>query len=296
MRVLLVANPRAAHCRARAAVEGQLALFARAGVDLELVWTRAPADATAMVRDGDLGGFDAVVAARGDRPVLEVVNGHLAPPAGERPPLAVLPVGTGNSFCRDLELGPRPVAEAVRRIAAGRSRRVDVGRFCWAGGDTFFVNILGLGFVSDVSVTAHRLKWLGSLSYSVAVVLETIRLAAAPLTLEVDGVRHDREGVFLEVANTRYTGGSYLMAPAARFDDGLLDVVLATTMGRVRLLSAFPKIFSGAHVTLPEVETWQAKEIVVTTPESKLLAPDGEILGTTPVAITCLPGALAVLG
>ena len=70
--------------------------------------------------------------------------------------------------------------------------------------------------------------------------------------------------------------------------DGLLDVTLLGGMSRRRLLKCFPSIFTGQHVTLPEVEQFQAQRVRITTPAPKLLTPDGELGGFTPVEVECL--------
>jgi diacylglycerol kinase (ATP) len=84
------------------------------------------------------------------------------------------------------------------------------------------------------------------------------------------------------------------MAPAAQIDDGLLDVTIAGKMTRRRLLQCFPKIFTGEHVSLPEVETYQVKNISIACDQTKVLTPDGELIGITPVDVECLKGAVDV--
>ena len=84
------------------------------------------------------------------------------------------------------------------------------------------------------------------------------------------------------------------MAPRAKIDDGLLDVIIAAKLSRVRLLKCFPKIFTGEHVNLKEVETFQAKHIKIESATPKVLTPDGELMGITPVEIECLPQAIEV--
>lgn len=96
-----------------------------------------------------------------------------------------------------------------------------------------------------------------------------------------------------EISNTRYTS-NFLMAPGASIDDGLLDVTLLGKASRTRLLRCFPKIFTGEHVHLDEVETFKAKKITLHTDEPKILAPDGENLGSTPVEVECLQRAIKV--
>lgn len=78
------------------------------------------------------------------------------------------------------------------------------------------------------------------------------------------------------------------MAPDAEMDDGFLDITLANSLTRRRLLKIFPKVFTGEHIKEPEIETFQAKKIYFETDVPKILAPDGELIGTTPVKVNCL--------
>ena len=135
------------------------------------------------------------------------------------------------------------------------------------------------------------MKLVGNLSYTVAVLLQTIALSSYRMTIEIDGETLERENTFCEISNSRYTS-NFLMAPSASIDDGLLDVTLLGKVSRTRLLRCFPKVFTGEHVHFEEVETFQAKTIRVQTDEPKVLTPDGEILGSTPVKVECLHKAL----
>jgi diacylglycerol kinase (ATP) len=222
-----------------------------------------------------------------------VVSGYFENEDAKRPPIGVMPIGTGNAFARDLGLATFGLERAVDAICGGSTRPIDVGRLTTGDRVWHFLNIVGLGFVSDVTATAHRLKGLGNVSYTLGVIYQTLFLKTHRLHLEIDGEVLERDGVFLEISNSRYTS-NFLMAPAAEIDDGLLDVTLLTEVSRRRLLSAFPKVFTGEHVDLDEVETYTARRLTVRTEVAKLLAPDGEIEGTTPVEVECLHRALEV--
>lgn len=287
MRLLLVFNPHAGHRRAAALYPEALSLFRESGLEVDPVLTAGPGHAARIVRDADLGTYGGVVAAGGDGTLYEVVNGYYANPGRGSVPLGILPTGTGNAFARDLKMDAGRWREAVRIIADGRRRRVDVGLFRTGGGTFYYLNILGLGFVADVTASAARLKAIGNLSYTLGVLLQTLVLHSYPIRLEADGRVIERENLFAEVSNTRYTS-NFLMAPNARIDDGLLDVTLLAPMSRRRLLKCFPLIFTGEHVTLPEVEQFQARRLSISTPAPKELTPDGELGGSTPVEVECL--------
>jgi diacylglycerol kinase (ATP) len=206
----------------------------------------------------------------------------------------VIPVGRGNAFARDLDLHPEKWKEAVEAIAAGKKRMIDVG-YCKTPQEQFyFINILGFGFVTDVAKTAFKLRVFGHLSYVLGVLYRTIFLKSFTLKIEVDGKMIERDNVFTEISNSRYTGKDFLMAPDALIDDGYLDITLLNKLSRRKILQALPKIFTGDYVKMKEVECFKAKKININTGNSRLLTPDGQLFGKTPLQIDCMEQALAV--
>lgn len=242
-----------------------------------------------------------IIAVGGDGTLFEMLNGLMTGwnaegiGSGKAPdpipfPIGQIPVGTGNSFIRDL--GIETPDEAAEAIMAGTTRAVDLGTFSCSAGRFVFINLLGAGFVSSVAHRAARYKRWGSLSYVIGVLQETLALAPGRLTLHVDGTTIQRDALFVEICNSRYTGGEMCMAPGAKIDDGLLDVVVMTRATRRKLLTLFPKIFSGTHVEDPVIEVFQGRSVRVETEPPWLLTPDGEIFDSTPIDVSILPGHL----
>ncbi len=293
MHVLLVFNPFAAHRRARKWLPDIEAELKRHGVSYDLAVTAHPGHAVELVRGADFAAFDGVVAAGGDGTLFEVVNGYFQNASPRRIPIGVLPIGTGNAFARDLQLTSSRWREAVEIIARGRPRCVDVGRFVCNGQTYHYLNIIGLGFVADVTEWALRFKGLGNIAYTLGVLVQTLRLRSIHLRISLDGRTIERDCIFAEVSNTRYTS-NFFIAPAAEIDDGLLDVILLNDISRFGLLRAFPKVFSGQHVHHPHVEVYQARQVEIAAESPKILSPDGELVGVTPVVIECVPGAAEV--
>jgi YegS/Rv2252/BmrU family lipid kinase len=293
MKLLLVANPCAGHGRGGRMLAEVEEVCRELGLDVDLRLTEQPGHATEIIAAEDLIGYDGVVATGGDGTVFESINGLFTNPAGPVVPFGVLPMGTGNSFSLDLGLSRGEVREALELVARGTTRKVDVGHCRTRDGELYYLNILGLGFVSDVTATAAKLKLLGNVSYTLGVIYRTAFLGTSRLELEIDGKVIERDATFLEISNSRYTA-DFLMAPEARIDDGMLDVTLLGKISRRRLLRLFPTVFRGEHVQYPEVETMSARSIKVTSDQPKILAPDGELVGTTPAEITCLQQALDV--
>ncbi len=293
MKLFVVYNPQAAHGRTKKILNTVTSLFLSRGIDIEIHITKHPKNGIEIVKEIDFNNYDGIVAAGGDGTLFEVINGYFLNPCEKRIPIGVLPIGTGNSVARDLYPDVDNWENAVDIIGLNKPKKVDVGRFKTRDNAFYFMNILGLGFVSDVTKTAKRLKRLGNLSYTLGVIYQTVFLEPHRLTIELDGKKLSRENIFVEISNTRYTA-NFLMAPDAKIDDGLLDVTLLRRVTRRKLLKCFPKVFTGEHVKLDEVETFQAKHIKIETNIPKVLTPDGEVYGESPVEVDCLPKAVEI--
>ncbi len=295
MKILLIYNPFSAHGRARRLLPQIQKIFIEKGIDLDVKLTKYPTNATEIAREIDFSQYDGIAAGGGDGTLFEVINGYFRNKGAGSIPLGVLPVGTGNAFAKDLKLDNTKWIEAIDIMAANKTRKVDVGLFKTAKNEYYFINILGLGFVSDVTKTALSLKVFGNVSYLLGVLYQTIFLKNHKLRIEIDGKILERENIFVEISNTRYTS-NFLMAPDAQFDDGLLDITLLGKLSRIKLLQSLPKVFTGEHVHLDEVETFKAKEMTVETDVPKILTPDGEVMEQTPMEVKCLHHAIDVFG
>jgi diacylglycerol kinase (ATP) len=293
MKLLVVYNPHAGHDRAGKILPDVKKGFEEKGISAEWFVTERLGHAVELVREADFSRYDALIVAGGDGTLFEAVNGLFQNRSSRKIPMGILPVGTGNAFARDIGLMGLSWPEALDVIALKQSQKVDAGRFQTEGKEYYFLNILGLGFVADVVDVAHRLKWMGNFSYTAGVFYRTVFLKSHHLKIEADGKTMERENVFVEISNTRYTS-NFLMAPGAKIDDGLLDVTLLSKLSRRRLLACFPKIFTGEHIRMPEVEQFQAKNIRIETDAPKVLTPDGELTGKTPIQVECLKQAVEV--
>jgi YegS/Rv2252/BmrU family lipid kinase len=293
MKALLIYNPQAGHGRAKKLLPQVEFLFNKHNIEFDLCLTDYPEHGIEIVRGINFDNYDCLVAAGGDGTLFEIINGYYKNVSSKQLPLGILPIGTGNAFARDLELDNNHIEDAIKIIGNKTPRKVDVGYFKTHGQEYYFLNIVCLGFVADVNETAQKLKLFGNLSYTLGVFYRTLFLKTNHVTLDIDGKQIERESTFIEISNTRYTA-NFLMAPNAKIDDGLLDITLAKKFSRRRLIQCFPKIFTGDHIHLDEVETYQTSHILINTDEPKVLTPDGELIGITPVEIKCLPRAIEV--
>ena len=249
-----------------------------------------PGHVTEIAAEAAGRGQSPVVLVGGDGTLFEAVNGMAR--AGRFLPVAQIPVGTGNSFIKDL--GIESVEDGLRALTEGRTRAVDLGRVRSPAGEYHFVNLVGAGFVANVASRAGSFKLFGEFAYTIGVLLELVFLRAVPCRLTADGKESVRDAHFIEVCNSRKTGGQMIMAPSAEVDDGLFDVVIARAMSRRTLLKLFPRIFTGEHVKDPHVETFRCARLSVSFDPPQKVTPDGELLGSTPLEIEVVPRALEV--
>ncbi|MBN2103255.1 diacylglycerol kinase family lipid kinase [bacterium] len=293
MKLLIIYNCHAANRRAGRIKDDIAKRFVEKRVQYDIEETEYQGHAINLVAKKDLSPYDGIVAAGGDGTLFEVITGYFKNAGKPRIPLGILPIGTGNAFARDMAETVPLWPDAVDIIVQGKTHSVDVGQFDSEGIRLYFLNILGLGFVADVGKIASSLKWLGNLSYTIGVLHQTLFLNATQMKITLDGKVIERENIFVEISNSRYTS-NFFMAPDARIDDGFFDVTLLGKMTRRQLLSAFPKVFTGEHIHLSQVEQIRAKHILVETETPKILTPDGELLGETPVTVECLHRAIKV--
>ncbi len=297
LKLLLIYNPAAGGGKARELQTPIVNYFTEKGIEMDLLVTQYSGHAIEMAESANLDDYQAIVAAGGDGTIFEVLNGYYRNTCVKKPVFGILPNGTGNAFCRELNFYGEDWKKAIDLIIQGHTKKIDVARFTTENKLYYSLNMLGLGFVSDVNESSIKLKFLGNQAYVLAVFQRLFKLKSYRLKLTLEQETEqviERDNVFVEIANSRYTGKTFLMAPDAKLDDGLLDVVLLNKISRFKILRLFPTIFTGKHIQYPEIEVFQAKKIRVETEPRQILTPDGELFGSTPLEVECLKQDLQV--
>ncbi|MBN2236991.1 MAG: diacylglycerol kinase family lipid kinase [Bacteroidales bacterium] len=293
MKLLLFFNDFAANGRAKKQKHQVLEAFSKAGHEVEMIPTLGGEKTSELVKNTSFDGFDGVFAAGGDGTIMEVANGYLQNTSDKKPPFGILPIGTGNAFIRDLGFKTGQINEVIANLSLEKTKWIDAGVAKNGSLPYYFFNIIGIGFTSDVTLTAQSFKWLGNFAYTIGIIYRALNLQTEPTELIVDGEKFSCQTLFVEISNTRYTS-NFLMAPDAAFDDGILDITILKKMNTFRLIKSFPKILTGEHIHLPEVVTLKGKEISIITQKPKVVSPDGELKGKTPVHISVKHKAMEV--
>ena len=291
-------NPAAGGGRCGQAAGAALEELRGRGVPIEVRETHGPGDATRLARAAAESGHRRFIAVGGDGTSFEIVNGlseHLgATDSGQRIGLGFLPLGTGNSFLRDF--GDGDAKQSIAAISERRTRHCDALRLEHEAGVLHALNLLSLGFVAEIcSVANRRFKRLGTAGYGLGVVATLATLSSRPTRLRVDGATDwEQAMVFLSVCNSRFTGGKMMMAPYADTADGQADVIVCGAMGRLTLLTTFPKIFRGHHVHHHQISASRCRSLEFFENEPIDLMIDGEVVHHQPKRLDVRPAALDV--
>jgi len=237
------------------------------------------------------------------------VHRHLAEFVERKTPMLVVPHGSGNDFA--VAVGVRTREEALAawkkfQGGAGNVRAVDVGRITPLGepgrAPTYYCCVAGAGVDSDANRRANaQPAWLRrNGGYTLAALAAIFSFHPQPITVRATGGEPaspliSEPGWMLAFANAPTYGGGMRIAPRAQLADGKLDVCFLRRTGKLRLLRIFPKVFSGAHVSLPEVTYFQAGSLRIETESPLDVYADGDYVCRTPVEVGVLPGALRVI-
>jgi YegS/Rv2252/BmrU family lipid kinase len=296
---LAIINPAAGGGRCRKLVGPALERLRAGGIAIETVETGAAGDAIGIARDKFARGYRKFLAVGGDGTSYEVVNG-LFPEAltagGEQPTLGFLPLGTGNSFLRDF--GDQGVEHAMQALLGGRSRACDVLRLKHEGGVLYYINLLSVGFSADVNILRQRrFRNSGQVGYWASIFLGLAQLKRRPFPVRVAGdSEFDRRPcLFLSFNNSKFTGGTMMIAPTAATDDGLIDFVRWGPIGRAGLVRNLGGLYDGTHVRHPLAESRKTPRVEFDLESPVDVMVDGEALTVRCEAIDVLPSALRVV-
>jgi YegS/Rv2252/BmrU family lipid kinase len=290
---LLLVNPAAGHGRGRRlADEAAAAIQRHWGAPLRLE-TTAAGDAVEMVRGMDRG-IERVIVLGGDGTLHEAVNGLLRRPEADRPPLGIVPAGTGNDYARMIGTRALRPSVAIDRLARGTVHRHDAGQ-AW---DEYFINSVGIGFDAAVAARVQQTTWGRGLPAYIAAVARVIpEFKAFAATVRVDDEEFADRFLLIEVAIGYSVGGGFRLTPRAKLDDGRFDLCAIRHLPVPAILAKLPLAIVGWHTSQPEVRMRQGQRVTVSPTAGQLLVQlDGEVRRRAgPIEIRLLPGALAVL-
>jgi diacylglycerol kinase (ATP) len=305
----VILNPASGRGRGRRRLGRYRQLLAEHLPHAEIGTTTGPGDEARLADEAIGAGFDVVVAVGGDGTWGNVAD-RVAASERDHLALGLLPNGTGNDFGRSLGIDPSDAEAAVRVLAAGHTRRVDVG---WVETPSapehtpdqvaprHFLNLIGFGFDIAVIDAAARARFLkGELLYKVTALQQLFRFPGFQAAVGQEngtGPAGAEDHLMLTVSNGRFFGGGFPIAPDAEADDGLLHACSirdAAPFTRLRLFNLAEK---GRHVTSERVQVRGSPAFRLTFSEPPRFEMDGDVrrASRAEVVVRVKPGALRVV-
>ena len=268
-------------------------IFEASGIDLFITETTFAGHAKELANQLDLNEYDGFIAIGGDGTLHEIVNGMLTRDDGFMIPIGMIPGGSGNSYMHDLGL-TSPI-EATNAIVRGQKRLVDTIYIDANHEVQYAMNMVGWGLVADVGKMAEKCRWLGPSRYTILSVLEVFRKKNNFATLIMDNEEIEDNFTFIIACNSIHIGRGMKMAPKAKLDDGLIDlIVVRANITISRLLKTLPKLFDGTHIEEPEVSYYQTSQFSLHPKQNVTLNIDGEIKGSTPIQVKMMPQTIEI--
>lgn len=295
-RFFAVVNPAAGGGRCGSLAGLALTRLREAGLRADAIASTGPGHAVQLAREAYSQGYRRFIAVGGDGTAHEILNGvHAGGMARDRVALGFLPLGTGNSFLRDF--AQNGTDAAFDALLAQRTRACDLLRLTHSGGEIYSINLLSIGFTADVAALTNRyFKPLGHLGYLLGVFVRVAQLRrhAFALRCDDDAEWDERRCLFLSFNNSKYTGGTMLIAPHADPSDGLIELVRWGPIGRFGLLRTLPKLYDGSHMGHPLASRRAVRRVEFKVPAPVDVMVDGEVVTVECRSLEVLPGAVDV--
>jgi YegS/Rv2252/BmrU family lipid kinase len=291
-----IVNPAAGGGRSAKLAGPAIARLREKGLHVDVIASTAPGHAAELAREAYDQGYRRFIAVGGDGTAHELLNGiftHAG--ATARVSLGFLPLGTGNSFLRDFS--DNGAEAALEAILENRTRSVDLIRLTHSTGEIYALNLLSVGFTADVATLTNRhFKFLGPVGYLLGVFVRVAQLRRRAFALRCDDDQNwdNRRCLFLTFNNSKYTGGTMLIAPNADPSDALIEFVRWGPIGRLGLLRMLPKLYDGTHIQHPLATRRAVRRVEFDLPAPIDVMIDGEIAALEIRSLDIIPAALDV--
>lgn len=273
------------------------------GFNFEYKLTKAPQEAMDISKEAAEKGFDVIVSVGGDGTNNEVLNGIMIAnsPEKKRPLLGFIPQGTGGDFRRSINL-PSDIGASIEILKKSNILKIDIGKSRFLNRsrllvERYFLNICSFGISGLVDYYVNRSTKLlgGKISFILGTLRGIISYRNTSASIEVDGKEVGEMNITLvAVANGKYFGGSMMVAPEARVDDGLFDIIVMKDISKFEFIFSGYKIYRGEHIIPPNVFSLRGQRLKVEK-EGLYIDLDGEDVGTTPAEFEIIPKAIDII-
>jgi len=291
-KLIIIFNPNSGPSSSQKTLDLIVPTLKRNNFDLNIITTQYPGHEKVIANTVDLYDVSGICIIGGDGTINQVVNGMFLREDNIKLPLGIIPAGTGNSFMHDI--GVLDPEEAVKNIINEKIKFIDIAKIKMKKETVFSINIIGWGLVTDINISAEKFRWLGSQRYNLTTLLHVLTNKKRKAKLFINGEELNQKFSFIIACNTIHTGKGMKIAPRAKLDDGLLDLIVVPETQIFKLLTMFPKIFDGSHLGHEVLQYYQVKEFSLKPIINESLNLDGEVYGKTPIHVSVIKHGLSI--
>jgi diacylglycerol kinase (ATP) len=270
MKTRFIFNPKSGRPRRNAGILPMLREFAAAqAAEADICCTEGPGHATEIARDAVAAGYLRIVAVGGDGTVNEVAQALIHTPAA----MGLVPCGSGNGLALHLGL-PRTFAGALRLAGdgAGRVAEMDTG----TANGLVFVNAMGLGLDAEVARRFNGLTRRGLPAYARTALAAFFSRKTERCLVGSGPQREAIDALLIAVANSDQYGNNARIAPHARVDDGLLDLIVVQPVDLIAACFLGARLFAGSFDRSSRVRRMRGARFLIERPAAGLIHTDGE--------------------
>ncbi|WP_346289277.1 YegS/Rv2252/BmrU family lipid kinase [Sphaerothrix gracilis] len=290
-RVHLIFNPASGQGDADAELS-EICSALQTKFELSVSKTTPEIEAEFLARKALEQGAEIIVVSGGDGTVSSVASALIESGAY----LGIVPRGTANAFAKSLEI-PENIAAACEVILEGAQQKLDMA-LC---NDRPMLTIAGVGFEAEAVNRADReaKNKFGPLAYFIASLREIRNFERFQVEIETESGQMQASAAAVTIANAAPVTSVLAQGPdEIKVDDGLLDITIVAPESASDVLIASYELLRSAitndHAQRENIGHFRAKQIKVSTDPAQKVVLDGEMIGTTPIEVKCLPSNLTV--
>jgi len=297
-RILLIVNPVSGKRSSKKLLLNTISELQSNNFELKIIESEYKSHIEKILNTYSIKNYYCCCIMGGDGSFHEAINGLMKRPDNFKIPLCLIPAGSGNSLARDLDI--LNFQKAIRNIINGKKKNIDIAEISYNNQKLYSFNITAWGMIATIGIKAERFRWLGTNRYTILSLFEIIfkkTNTANIIYYDKNNKKYELDGNFIFVAlcNTIHTGKGMKIAPKAKLNDGLIDLVLIKDASRLKLFKLMPKLFTGKHIYDNIVEYAHVSKIKLKPKRTSQLNVDGEIKGAAPFKLSIVPNIIEII-
>ncbi len=300
---LVIVNPNAGNGKGMKDWQRISNLFEKNSITILPMFTEKKGDATQFARESIKNGYRNIISVGGDGTLHEIINGAFTQDACPTTDIVVgmIPVGTGNDWGRMFGI-PLIYEGSIKVISDYKVMLHDIGVISYHNGaekeKRYFINIAGLGFEALVVKKTNAQKDKGRSNkaiYFLNLLSSLIAYKNTKADITVNNNKYSCNVFSVNVGNGRYCGGGMRQTPEAIPDDGLLDITVIKSMGRIEIIRNLKILYDGSILSHPKIDGYRSNYLKVESESLLYAEADGESIGHTPVEFSIIPASIKII-